>query len=492
MKKLLKFTVVLLLTLNFQLLTYGQTPNQFKYQAVLRNADGSIMANEDITVDISILQGSTTGTSVFDETHTVTTTAQGIINLNIGSENDLSVIDWSADVYFIRISVNGTEMGTSQLLSVPYAMIAKNVENDQVDDADADPSNEIQDLSGVLTQSNDAGAKQIKNIADPTEDQDAVTKVYADAIIQVIENNGLTVVDFSTDHTIITEGDSINFTDNSAINPTSWLWDFGDGNTSTEQNPTHIYANTGTYTISLTASNGAFTKTETKTDYITVIEALTDYDGNTYQVVQIGNQLWMAEDLRVTHYPNGDPIPNVTDNTDWENLADNNTDDAYCFYNNDSNTDYGALYTYAAVIGDDWVRDNIDGQGVCPDGWHLPTDAEWKTLEMSLGMSQTDADNSDWRGTDEGGKMKETGTTHWNSPNTGATNSSGFSALPGSGRNADDGGTFGTLGANSMWWSATEYTGSYAYRRILSYDNAKVYRGYVTKSGGFSVRCVRD
>ena len=103
----------------------AQTPNEFKYQAVLRNADGTIMAGESVQVDISILQGSATGTSVFDETHNVTTTAQGLINLNIGSEGEMSSIVWGADTYFIQISVNGTEMGTSQLLSVPYAMYAE-------------------------------------------------------------------------------------------------------------------------------------------------------------------------------------------------------------------------------------------------------------------------------------------------------------------------------------------------------------------------------
>ena len=107
----------------------AQTPNEFKYQAVLRDAGGQIMEEEAVTVDISILQGSASGTSVFDEQHSVTTTAQGLINLNIGSVEDLSVVDFSADTYFIEISVNSTVMGTSQLLSVPYALYAKEVEN---------------------------------------------------------------------------------------------------------------------------------------------------------------------------------------------------------------------------------------------------------------------------------------------------------------------------------------------------------------------------
>jgi len=128
MRNLLKITVLLLFTFNFSLLTFGQTPNQFKYQAVLRDASGNILANQSVAVDISILQGSASGTSVFDETHNVTTTAQGLINLNIGSVEDLSTVDFSADIYFIEITVDGTLMGTSQLLSVPYALHAKTAE----------------------------------------------------------------------------------------------------------------------------------------------------------------------------------------------------------------------------------------------------------------------------------------------------------------------------------------------------------------------------
>ena len=107
----------------------AQTPNMFKYQAVLRDADGTIMTDENASVYLEIPQGSASGTSVFNETHNVTTTAQGLINIDIGSEEDMSVVDWSTDIYFIKITVNGTEMGTSQLLSVPYALHAETVEN---------------------------------------------------------------------------------------------------------------------------------------------------------------------------------------------------------------------------------------------------------------------------------------------------------------------------------------------------------------------------
>ncbi len=120
-----KVSLVLLAILLAVTGVLAQTPNEFKYQAVLRNADGTIMAEESVAVDISILEGSASGTSVFDESHSVTTTAQGLINLNIGSVENMSSVDWSADIYFVEISVNSTLMGTSQLLSVPYAMYAE-------------------------------------------------------------------------------------------------------------------------------------------------------------------------------------------------------------------------------------------------------------------------------------------------------------------------------------------------------------------------------
>jgi len=207
-----------------------------------------------------------------------------------------------------------------------------------------------------------------------------------------------------------------------------------------------------------------------------------DYDGNLYSTVTIGNQIWMAENLKVTHYPNGDSIPLVTNNTTWVNLADNSTDDAYSYYNNSSDSAdiYGAIYTYAAAIGDNWARDNAVNQGVCPDDWHLPSDAEWTTLTDYLGGLSV-----------AGGKMKETGTTHWNSPNTGADNSSGFSALPGGFRYYTNG-SYYDVNRFGYWWISTEFGSDKAYYRKLNYNNAEVYRNKIYKSNGMSVRCVKD
>ena len=160
----------------------------------------------------------------------------------------------------------------------------------------------------------------------------------------------------------------------------------------------------------------------------------------------------MAENLKVTSYRNGEASSNETNNSEWANLSSG----AWCSYNNDDGNveTYGLLYNWYAVD---------DSRNIAPSGWHVPTDEEWKELEIYLGMSQTDADNTNFRGTDEGGKMKESGTTHWNSPNTGATNESGFTALPG-GYRSNYSGTFDDIGYGGGWWSSTG-SGSYAWHR---------------------------
>ncbi|MBN2258212.1 MAG: fibrobacter succinogenes major paralogous domain-containing protein, partial [Anaerolineaceae bacterium] len=206
---------------------------------------------------------------------------------------------------------------------------------------------------------------------------------------------------------------------------------------------------------------------------------VTDIDGNIYITTKIGDQWWMAENLKVTHYNNGDSISNVTDNSEWGGL----TTGAYCNYNNDSTrvSKYGRLYNWYAVD---------DSRGIAPAGWHVPTDEDWKELEMFLGMSQSDADIAGYRGTDEGGKLKETGTIHWNSPNTGATNSSGFTTLPGGYRYYV--GAFSYMGVHCLLWSSDEGSSTYAWSRELDYGRSGVGRFYDPERNGFSVRCVRD
>ena len=226
-------------------------------------------------------------------------------------------------------------------------------------------------------------------------------------------------------------------------------------------------------------AGGTVTFSGTYTEAPDSTGTVTDIDGNVYQTIKIGDQWWMMENLKVTHYRNGDPIPNVTNGGTWSGL----TTGAYCEYDNDPGNvaTYGRLYNWYAVD---------DSRSIAPEGWHVPTDEEWKQLEMYLGMSQAEADATGWRGTDEGGKLKEEGTTHWNSPNTGATNESGFTALPAGYRVGS--GYYNSIGFDTRIWSSTTYDQNIAWYRFLQYNHADAYRNGDSKNTGFSIRCVRD
>lgn len=180
-------------------------------------------------------------------------------------------------------------------------------------------------------------------------------------------------------------------------------------------------------------------------------------DGQTYNIITIGSQTWFAENLNYE-----------TTNSWWYDSSSTN------------GNVYGRLYTWDAALT------------ACPSGWHLASDDEWKTLEMSLGMSQSEADDTGWRGTNEGGKLKETGTTHWFSPNTDATNSSSFTALPGGYRLTNGG--FTHLGSVGRWWTSSVPPASdgSAWVRSLTYTHGQVTRTYYGKSYGRSVRCLKN
>jgi uncharacterized protein (TIGR02145 family) len=214
-------------------------------------------------------------------------------------------------------------------------------------------------------------------------------------------------------------------------------------------------------------------------------------DGQIYVIIEIGNQTWMAENLRAIKFPDNTLIPEVEGDTAWYEMSYLNK--AYCWHENDSDANallYGALYNWAAAMdGDTGSSTNPSGiQGICPKGWHLPSDSEWKQLEMNLGMSQADADNIGFRGNNEGGKMKESGTTHWKAPNTAATNESGFTALPAGSRN--EYGSFDPLGFNVFYWSTTRDNNA-AWVRGLNNNYAGIYR-YGGSKSGCSVRCVKN
>lgn len=207
-----------------------------------------------------------------------------------------------------------------------------------------------------------------------------------------------------------------------------------------------------------------------------VYGSVTDIDGNVYQTVKIGNQEWMAENLKVTHYRNGDAIPNLTDGNDWNDAGDNNIG-AYCSYeNNQTNaTTYGYLYNWYAAT---------DSRNIAPDGWHVPTKAEWEQLESFL--MDGNVDNG-------GIKLKEEGTAHWQAnSSTQGTNSTGFTALPGGERVNFAGAAFSDLGKYGYWWTTTSFGTTTATGVSLLYHNSGIgYTGVSTRRG-YSIRCVKD
>ena len=223
-----------------------------------------------------------------------------------------------------------------------------------------------------------------------------------------------------------------------------------------------------TYHVRAYATNSVGTAYGSDKTFTTDPLTVDDNDGNSYDVIRIGTQVWMAENLKTTILNDDTPIPLVTGGSAWSSLTSN----GYCWYNNTiSNKDtYGALYNWYTV-----------SSGVlCPEDWHVPTDNDWLTLESFLGGSSP-----------AGGILKETGTSHWTSPNTGATDEYDFTALPGGIRTAT--GTFQLLNTHGYWWTSTENTSPPGiWYRHIQYDNDKVFRNLEDENAGMSVRCIMD
>jgi uncharacterized protein (TIGR02145 family) len=292
------------------------------------------------------------------------------------------------------------------------------------------------------------------------------------------------IADFDASPTVIFEGQSVQFTDLSTNSPTSWNWNFGDGGTSSDQNPTHPYSQAGDYTITLSVTNNFGSDTETKSNYIKVnppdeendivfnpdltYGTLSDVDGNTYKTIQIGEQIWMAENLRTTRLNNGLIITQLTSDWDWSMTSN----PSYCWYGNNLlyKENYGGLYNWYAV----------NTGMLCPSGWHIPSEDEWDILANYLGEIEG-----------RGGKLKEIGTFHWISPNIGATNETGFTALPGGFR--DNNGYFDYIEKAGMWWTTTPSILNLTVEtRALDTDVAYLIMSSTELRYGNSIRCIKD
>ncbi|TVQ08062.1 MAG: hypothetical protein EA361_17320 [Bacteroidetes bacterium] len=402
----------------------SQVPMSFNYQAVLRNDAGEPMVSQDVTIEVALLQGGVDGTEVFTESHPVQTNDFGLVNLKIGSVNSLEDIDWEAGDLYIQISVDGILMGTSPLLSVPFALHAH---------SSADSfSGDYNDLSNI------PDISAFVNIASP-QDGDLVFFDGDDWMVISIGNEGqvLTVVEGTPQ------------------------WADLPGEDENGDEP-------GT---------------------------VSDVDGNVYPTVMIGNQEWMAVNLRTTRYADGSDIPTNLDNATWAST----TQGARTVYPHASVDGIGSDEEMIAAYGRlyNWYT-TVDTRGLCPTGWRVPTGYDWIDLTSFLTGQNPD---------DLGNRLKSCRQVNsplgedcavadhprWNSSNNHhGTDEYGFNALPASARTSD-GSFIPIIGHMTTYWSTSEFTGIYVYTWGLYASNGDLYPyNMFSKNYGFSVRCIKE
>ena len=364
----------------------AQSPLLIPYQSVARNAAGHVLENAPITVRFTLHNLTVDGSLVWTELHALNTNSTGLFSVQLGSVVSLAIINWAHGDKFLQVECDfGSgflDLGTQQLLSVPYALHAGSV---------------------------------------------SLNVSYQGDTLFVGQNDFVIVPGISEANQFTT-GSALHTCDAAQIH-----------------NPALTYG------------------------------SMIDRDGRRYKTIVIGTQEWMAENLNVSTYRNGDEILTGLADTVWQTT----TEGAWAYYNDDASKacPFGKLYNWYTTV---------DPRGVCPVGWHVPTDDDWSALVGFLGSFYV-----------IGVKMKSTGTIEdatglWRSPNQNASNSSGFSGLPGGLRYGD--GHWGAMDGYGYYWSSTidaDEPGT-AWYRYLSFNNFILYRHYSVKRTGFSIRCVKD
>jgi uncharacterized protein (TIGR02145 family) len=367
---------------------YSQVPALIPYQAVARNASGQPLSNATISARFSIHNEAFNGTVVWQEVQSVNTNSLGLFTSQLGSTNSLASINWEVGSKFLQVELdlgNGyIEIGTQQLLSVPYALHAGNV---------------------------------------PLE------------------------VSTSGDTLFVGEGSFVIIPGISEANT--------NGGGGTTGSALHTCGAPNIHNAELTYGS------------------MTDQQGNVYKTIMMGAQEWMAENLNTSVYRNGDEIQTNLNSAGWQNTLNG----AYAVYNDDASIacPYGKLYNWYACT---------DARELCPSGWHVPSDAEWNALIEYLGGASL-----------AGGKMKtietlQQATGLWYAPNSAATNSAGFSGVPGGYRYFL--GEYDLKGSNAFWWSTDAFLQNNAWTHFLSHTEEEAFRIDFNKNCGFSIRCIRD
>lgn len=419
--------------------SYSQAPQGFNYQAILRNSDGTVKANENVAIQVSIIHGYTDGPPVYMEIHNTTTSEFGMVNLVIGegeSSDKLSFVDWANGPYYLDIIVNGAALGSSPLLSVPYALYA------------ASGNEGAQGPPGI--QGEDGPQGVIGPIGPQGEPGD--TK-WAEA------SGGINYADGRVGIGTTTPSEKLDV----------------DGNVNISGNLTvkgQILA--GEKELEL---KDIFMALGLPANYSGTV---VDVGGNSYKTIKIGSQAWFAENLKTWHYTDGSLINRAYDINDFDRLTSESSGALIQLkdWNNQASEEYGLVYNKFAVISD---------KNLCPDGWHVASKADWNALVEYLGGSEV-----------AGGKLKEAGYSHWPHcylRNVPSSNESGFTAIPGGFIDYDAWPSTGVgVTAPGSEWAAWWYGDQTPSRfQILSTcsnkSNEPLPEGYPI---GAPVRCVKD
>ena len=434
---------ILLFVAIFHLSATPQAPAGFTYQAVARDVSGAILPDQAVSFHIFILQGGPGGESVFDEKHFAVTNQFGLVALTIGQGEEqagnLATVNWADGPFFLKVEFdpaggnNFSLMGANQLLSVPYALYAE--------------------------QAGTGGASLPQ--------------------VQTFEATGVTAREALLGGHVLSDGGEVvllrGICWSTSPNPTTsdTITSNGVGRGVFESKLSDLDDAT-TFYVRAFATNRLGTAYGNQIEFTTMplTGTLTDIDGNIYATIMIGPQIWMAENLRVSRYNSGDSIAGNLSSSQWSAA----TYGAYAYPGNDpaNNEIYGKLYNWFAVN---------DERGLCPEGWKVPADDDWAELATYLGGSLA-----------AGGKLKSTRTVpdphpRWDTPNTDATNESGFTGLPAGDRFTN--GLYYNFGRIGTFWSSTESNIASAWVRSLSYASGSMTRNGNDKRYGFSLRCLK-